>query len=125
MHEIIRSSKAPAPIGPYSQAVRAGGFIFVSGQVSIDPATGQVVADDVASQTRRAIESLRAILDAAGSSLEKIVKTTLYLRDMNDFAKVNEVYAAFFVKDPPARATIQAAALPKGLAVEIDAIAVD
>ena len=123
MREIVRSPKAPAPIGPYSQAVRAGGFVFVSGQISIDPATGEAVCDDVASQTRRALENLRTILEAAGSGLERVVKTTIYLKDMGDFGKVNESYAAYFRVDPPARATVQAAALPKGAAVEIDAIA--
>jgi len=124
MRDVIRADRAPAPIGPYSQAIRAGGFVFVSGQISIDPKTGGVVADDVASQARRVLQNIGAILEAAGCGMERVVKTTIYLRDINDFAKVNEVYATFFPKDPPARATLQAGALPKGLAVEIDATAV-
>jgi 2-iminobutanoate/2-iminopropanoate deaminase len=123
MREIIGTRKAPAPIGPYSQAVRAGGFVFVSGQISIDPATGNVVADDVASQTKRVLENLKAVLEAAGTSMDRVVKTTIFLANINDFAKVNEVYATYFPKEPPARSTIQAGALPKGLAVEIDVVA--
>ena len=123
MRDIIRTANAPAPIGPYSQAVRAGGFVFASGQIAIDPASGETVAGDVAAETRRVLDNLRAVLQEAGTSLDRVVKTTIYLRDMKDFAKVNEVYATYFRKDPPARATVQAAALPKGLAVEIDCIA--
>jgi len=123
MRDIIRTDRAPAPIGPYSQAVRAGGFVFVSGQISIDPATGQVVSDDVASQAKRVLESIRAVLAAAGTSMDRVVKSTIFLANIGDFAKVNEVYATYFPKDPPARSTIQAGALPKGLAVEIDVIA--
>ncbi len=121
--EIIRTDRAPAPIGPYSQAVRAGGFVFVSGQISIDAKTGQVVMDDVAAQTRRVLDNVKAVLEAAGMSMDRVVKTTIFLAAIGDFAKVNEVYATYFTKEPPARSTIQAGALPKGVAVEIDVIA--
>jgi len=123
MRDIIRTPKAPAPIGPYSQAVRAGGFVFVSGQISIDAASGQVVADDIASQTRRVLDNVKAVLEAAGTGLDRVVRTTIFLRDINDFPKVNEVYGSYFPEAPPARSTIQAGALPKGLAIEVDAIA--
>lgn len=123
VRDIIRTPKAPAPIGPYSQAVRAGGLVFVSGQISIDPASGQLVADDVQAQTRRVLDNVKAVLEAAGTGLDRVVRTTIFLRDIADFPKVNEVYATYFPKDPPARSTIQAGALPKGLSIEIDAIA--
>jgi 2-iminobutanoate/2-iminopropanoate deaminase len=124
MRDIIRTPNAPAPIGPYSQAVRAGGLVFVSGQIPIDPATGQFVAGDVASQTRRVLENLKAVLEAAGTRLDRVVRTTIFLRDINDFPRMNEVYATFFPSEPPARSTLQAGALPKGAAVEVDAIAI-
>ena len=123
MKKVITTDRAPKPVGPYSQAVVSNGFVFVAGQISIDPATNKVVEDDVASQTRRTMENLGAILKAAGSSFEKVVKTTIYVGNMSDFKTVNEVYAGFFPENPPARATIQAGALPLGLAVEIDCIA--
>ena len=120
---VISTSKAPAAIGPYSQAVSWGDLIFVSGQIPIDPATGQVVGGDVADQTERVLENLAAILEAAGASLGQVLKTTVYLRDLNDFGKMNEVYARFFGEQPPARATVQVARLPRDVGVEIEVIA--
>ena len=121
--DAIISDELPAPKGPYSPAIRAGGFVFVSGQGPIDPATGEVVKGDVQQQTRLVLENVHAILGAAGSSLDKVVKTNVYLSDIADFAAMNEVYATFFTAEPPARTTIQAAALPLGIDVEIDVIA--
>ena len=123
MKTIVRTEKAPAAIGPYSQAVKAGGFVFLSGQVALDPASGQVVEGDVRAQTERVMKNLQAVLAAAGSSLAAVVKATVFLADMNDFAAMNEVYGRFFSSDPPARATVQAARLPKDVQVEIDLIA--
>jgi len=120
---VISTSKAPAALGPYSQAVRWGDLIFVSGQIPIDPATSQVVGDDVAAQTERVLKNLTAILEAAGASLGQVLKTTVYLRDLNDFGKMNEVYARFFSEQPPARATVQVARLPRDVSVEIEAVA--
>ena len=121
--EVIISDELPAPKGPYSPAIRAGGFVFVSGQGPIDPATGEVVKRDVQQQTKLVLENVRAILGAAGSSLDKVVKTNVYLSDIANFAAMNEAYATFFTAEPPARTTIQAAALPLGIDVEIDVIA--
>ena len=121
--QIVATQEAPAAVGPYSQAVCAGGFVFTAGQVGLDPATGKLVGDDVASQTRRALENLEAILTAAGSCLRHAVKTTVYLADIADFGAMNAVYAEFFPEEPPARATLQAAALPLGAQVEIEVIA--
>ena len=121
--DVISTSKAPAALGPYSQAIRWGDLIFVSGQIPIDPATGQVVGDDVAAQTERVLKNLAAILEAAGASLGQVLKTTVYLRDLNDFGKMNEVYARFFSEQPPARATVQVARLPRDVSVEIEAVA--
>ena len=123
MKTIVQTEKAPAAIGPYSQAVKAGGFVFLSGQVALDPASGQVEAGDVRAQTERVLKNLQAVLAAAGSSMAAVVKTTVFLADMNDFAAMNEVYGRFFSSDPPARATVQAARLPKDVQVEIDLIA--
>ena len=123
MRERIQTDKAPAAIGPYSQAIRAGGFVFVSGQIPIDPATGEFVKGGVAEQTERVLKNLAAVLEAAGSSLNQIVKTTVFLADMKEFAQMNEVYATFFAAPFPARTTIQAGALPGGIAVEIECIA--
>jgi 2-iminobutanoate/2-iminopropanoate deaminase len=120
---VISTPKAPAAIGPYSQAIRAGDLVFCSGQIPLDPATGQLAAGSVAEQTRRVLANLSAVLEEAGSSLGRVVKTTVYLRDMNDFAEMNGAYAETFKEAPPARATVQAARLPKDVAVEIDAIA--
>ena len=119
---IVSTEKAPAAIGPYSQAVVAGGFVFASGQLGIDPETGEL-AEGIESQTRRALLNLKAVLEAAGSSLEKVVRVGVFLKDIGDFPKMNAVYAEFFGQDPPARSTVQVAALPKGALVEIDAIA--
>jgi 2-iminobutanoate/2-iminopropanoate deaminase len=122
----IESAGAPKAIGPYSQAVEARGArtLWLSGQIPLDPATGELVAGDVAAQTARVMENLRAVLAAAGAGFEHVVRCTIYLADLADFAKVNEVYGRAFPADPPARATVQVAALPRGARVEIDAVAV-
>ncbi len=119
---IVSTDKAPAAIGPYSQAVVAGGFVFASGQLGIDPETGEL-AEGVESQTRQALLNLKAVLEAAGSSLEKVVRVGVFLKDIGDFPKMNAVYAEFFGQNPPARSTVQVTDLPKGALVEIDAIA--
>lgn len=124
MKEIISTEKGPKAIGPYSQAVKANGFIFTAGQISLDPATGQIVEGDVARQTARVLDNLKAILEAGGSSLDQAVKATVYLKDMNDFAAMNEVYGRYFAKNPPSRSTVEAARLPRDVRVEIDLIAV-
>lgn len=124
MKEIISTDRAPAAIGPYSQAVRAGGFVFLSGQIPLDPATGKMIEGDIEAQTRRVMENLAAVLDAAGTSFEKVVRTTIYLTDLGDFAKVNAIYGERFPQQPPARATVQVAALPRGANVEIDLVAI-
>ncbi len=123
MRDAVSTSNAPQAIGPYSQAVRADGWLFVSGQIPIDPATGHVVDGDVAVQTDRVLQNLRAILEAAGSSLDAVVKTTVFLADMDDFAAMNAVYARYFRPPAPARATVQVARLPRDVRVEIDAVA--
>ena len=120
---IIATEKAPKAIGPYSQAVVTGDLVFTSGQIPLDPATQQMVTGDVRAQAERVMENLGAVLAAAGSSFEKVVKATIFLADLNDFATVNEVYGKRFPKDPPARSTVQVAALPKGARVEIELIA--
>jgi len=122
MKEVISTDKAPKAIGPYSQAIRTNGFIFTAGQIALDPATGQLVEGDVARQTMRVLESLKGIVEAAGSSLDRAVKATVYLKDMNDFAAMNEVYARYFPTNPPARSTVEAARLPRGVRVEIDLV---
>jgi 2-iminobutanoate/2-iminopropanoate deaminase len=124
MKEVISTSDAPKAIGPYSQAIRVNGFIFASGQVAIDPATQQVISGDVAAQTERVVKNLANILNAAGSSLEKVVKTTVFLKNMNDFTAMNEVYGRHFTENPPARSTVEVSRLPKDVLVEIDAIAI-
>src|SRR5215470_1924182 len=121
--ERIQTDKAPAAIGPYSQAIRAGGFVFVSGQIPIDPATGQFVEGGVGEQTERVLKNLAAVLEAAGSGLDKVVKTTVFLADMKEFVQMNEVYARFFSEAPPARATVAAAGPPREARVEIEAVA--
>lgn len=123
MRDIVSTSDAPKAIGPYSQAIRANGLIFVSGQVAIDPATQQVIDGDVATQTERVIKNLSAILKAAGSGLDRVVKSTVFLKNMADFAAMNEVYGKHFTGAPPARSTVEAARLPKDVLVEIDVIA--
>lgn len=123
MKKIVATDRAPKAIGPYSQGVESDGLVFLSGQIPLDPASGQLVPGDIGAQTRRVIENLRAVLEAAGCTLADVLKTTVYLRDMNDFPEMNAAYAEFFPKDPPARATVQAARLPRDAAVEIDLIA--
>ena len=121
--ERIQTDNAPAAIGPYSQAIKAGGFVFVSGQIPIDPQTGEFVPGGIAEQTRQVLKNLAAVLEAAGSSLDRVVKTTVFLADMKEFSGMNEVYATFFSSPPPARATVAAAGLPRDARVEIEAVA--
>ena len=123
MKQAVSSPDAPKAIGPYSQAVRAGQLLFVSGQVPLDPVTGEIVSGDIAAQTRRVFENLAAVLKAGGRSLNDVVRTTVFLADMNDFAEVNKVYGSYFSEPYPARATVQVARLPKDARVEIDVIA--
>ena len=123
MRQAVSSESAPTAIGPYSQAIRAGSLLFLSGQIPLDPATGSMVDGDIAAQTHRVFANLRAILEAAGASFDNVVKTTVYLADMNDFGTVNEIYGTYFSSPAPARATVQAARLPKDARVEIDLIA--
>jgi len=123
LRQRIQTENAPAAIGPYSQAIKAGGFVFCSGQVAIDPQTGQFVAGGVAEQTEQVLKNLSAVLEAAGSSLDQVVKTTVFLADMKEFSEMNEVYARFFSEPPPARATVAAAGLPRDARVEIEAVA--
>jgi 2-iminobutanoate/2-iminopropanoate deaminase len=123
MRIAINTEHAPRPVGPYSQAIIEGGFIFLAGQGPGNPVTGQLELGDVASETRRTFENIKAVLEAAGSSLDKVVKCNVYLREMKDFAAMNEVYATYFTAPYPARTTIQAGALPMGIAVEIECIA--
>ena len=123
MRYLVESNEAPKAIGPYSQGIKAGGFVFVSGQVALDPATGALVGGGVAAQTERVLQNLQAIVEAAGSDLDRVVKATVYLRSMADFAAMNEVYAKYFKGEPPARATVAVAGLPKDALVEIDVIA--
>ncbi len=123
MREVISTHEGPKAIGPYSQAIKANGLIFVSGQVSIDPVTNTLLSGDVAFQTDRVLKNLRGILTAAGSSLEKVVRSTVFLKNINDFAAMNEVYGRFFPSAPPARSTVEVARLPKDVLVEIDVIA--
>jgi 2-iminobutanoate/2-iminopropanoate deaminase len=122
--ETISTENAPGAIGPYSQAVKAGNLVFCSGQIPLDPQTGEFVSEDVAMQTRQVLKNLSAVLEAAETSLNNVVKTTVFLADMNDFAAMNEVYAEFFSDNKPARATVQAARLPRDARVEIECIAV-
>ena len=124
MREAVATEKAPKAIGPYSQAVRMGNLLFCSGQIPLDPATGQLVSGDIAAQTRQIFANLGAILAEAGASFDRVARTTVYLADMNDFAAMNDVYATFFSAPAPARSTIQAAGLPRNARVEIDVIAV-
>ena len=124
MKETISTKNAPGAIGPYSQAVKVGNLVFCSGQIPIDPATGEFVSEKVAEQTRQVLKNLSAVLEAAGSNLSNVVKTTVFLVDMNDFTQMNEVYAEVFGENKPARATVQAARLPRDTRVEIDCIAV-
>ena len=123
MREVIETKNAPSKIGPFSQAIRANGFVFVAGQVPVDPESRAVVAGDILVQTKRVFENLSAILDAAGSSLEKVVRVGVFLKNMEDFGRFNELYARYFPSEPPARTTVEAARLPKDVLVEIEAIA--
>lgn len=123
MKKSVLTPQAPQPIGPYAQAIEANGFLFLSGQIGLDPVTSNLVGDDIAAQTERVLKNLEVILWEAGSSLRRVVKTTVFLTDLNDFAAMNEVYARFFPEDPPARSTVECQALPRGARVEIDAIA--
>lgn len=121
--KIIHTEHAPAAVGPYSQAVRVGSLVYTAGQIALDPATGKMVEGDVQAQTQQVLTNLKAVLEAAGSSLKNVVKTTVFLQDMGDFQAMNGVYAEFFTKNPPARSAVQAAALPLGAQVEIEAVA--
>ena len=121
--KVIQSEKAPKAIGPYSVAIESGGFVFCAGQTGINPATGELVSADLEAQTRQVLTNLKSVLEAAGTSLDKVVKTTVFLRDMADFPKMNAIYAEYFSTNPPARSTIAVAGLPKGGIVEIEAIA--
>jgi 2-iminobutanoate/2-iminopropanoate deaminase len=123
MREVVSTKDAPQAIGPYSQAIKANGLVFTSGQIAIDPATQQVVAGDVAAQTDRVLRNLSEILEAAGSGLGKVVRCSVFLKDMNDFAAMNQVYGKYFSSSPPARSTVEVARLPKDVLVEIDVIA--
>ena len=123
MRDVISTKDAPQAIGPYSQAIRSSGFVFVSGQVAIDPTTQQVISGDVAAQTERVLRNLAAILKGAGTGLEKVVRSTVFLKNMGDFAAMNEVYGRYFPSAPPARSTVEVARLPKDVLVEIDVIA--
>ncbi len=120
----VKTDKAPKPVGPYSQAVTAGDFVFCSGQIAINPQTGELVIHDVESETKQVMENLKAVLASAGSSLDRVVKTTIFLKNIDDFVKVNKIYGSYFSAIPPARSTVQAANLPKDVRVEIDCIAV-
>jgi 2-iminobutanoate/2-iminopropanoate deaminase len=123
MREVVSTKDAPQAIGPYSQAIKANGFVFTSGQIAIDPSTQQVVAGDVAAQTDRVLRNLSEILEAAGSGLGKVVRSTVFLKSMNDFAAMNQVYGQYFSSDAPARSTVEVVRLPKDVLVEIDVIA--
>jgi len=124
MNKVISTEKAPAAIGPYSQAIVSNGFVFLAGQIPLDPATGRIVESDVAAQTVRVLENIKAVLEASGSSLAQVVKTTVFLKDLSEFAKMNDVYARYFPENAPARSTVEAARLPRDAQVEIDCIAV-
>lgn len=121
--KVISTPNAPQAIGPYSQAIQAGPMLFVSGQIALDPASGDLVSGDVQAQTKRVMENIKAVVEAAGGSLDSIVKCTIFLKNMSDFARVNEVYGSYFDEAPPARATVEVSQLPKDVEVEIDAIA--
>ena len=121
--EPIKTSDAPAALGPYSQAIKVGDFVYTSGQVAIDPATGELIGGGIAEQTERVLKNVAAVLEAAGSSLDQVVKTLVFLADMDDFSAMNEVYGKFFTAAPPARSTVQAARLPKDARIEIEAVA--
>ncbi len=119
---IVSTKKAPAALGPYSQAVKVGNLLFTSGQIPLDPATGELVVDDIKKATERSMENLRAVLDEAGTSFDKVIKAVIFLKDMNDFASVNEVYGKYFTSNPPARSCVQVAKLPKDVPIEIELV---
>lgn len=123
MKKIVESANAPKPVGPYSQAVEAGGFLFCSGQIAIDPKTNEVSKGSVEAQTKMVMENIRGVLTAAGLNFEHVVKTTIYLTSMADFAMVNQVYGSYFAKEPPARSTVEVSGLPKGVQVEVEVLA--
>ena len=123
MREVIATEQAPQAIGPYSQAIRAQGLIFTSGQIAIDPATAEIIASNVSAQTDRVLKNLSAILQASGSSLGKVLRCTVFLKNMGDFAAMNEVYGRYFQQEPPARSTVEVARLPKDVLIEIDVVA--
>jgi 2-iminobutanoate/2-iminopropanoate deaminase len=123
MKTIISTSEAPAAIGPYSQAVRSGNFLFCSGQIPLDPKTGKIVAGDIAAQTRRVLDNIAAVLKTEGLTFDNVVKTTVFLTNLGDFQTVNEIYDSYFKGEPPARSTVQVSALPKGANIELEAIA--
>ena len=124
MKKTVATDRAPKAIGPYSQAIVHNGLAFLSGQIPLDPGTGQVVEGDIAVQTARVLENLKALLEACGSGLDSVVKTTVYIKDMGEFARMNEVYGKYFSQNPPARSTIEAARLPRDVGIEIDAVAI-
>jgi len=123
MREVISTKNAPGAIGPYSQAIKTDSFIFASGQIPLNPETGQIIEGGIVEQTHRVMHNITAILTAAGSAMEKVVKTTVFLKDFNDFAAMNEVYASYFPNNPPARSTVEAARLPKDVKIEIEVVA--
>jgi 2-iminobutanoate/2-iminopropanoate deaminase len=123
MRDVVLTDRGPKPIGPYSQAIRANGFLFLSGQVALDPKTGEMTETDIRKQTERVLENVRGIVEAAGSKMSHVVKTTVFLKDMNDFGTMNEVYSSYFTTTPPARSTVQVSRLPKDALVEIEVIA--
>ena len=123
MKEVVLTARAPKPIGPYSQAIKSNGFLFLSGQVALDPQTNEFAGSDIRQQTERVFENIKGVLEAAGANFNHVVKTTVFLKDINDFAAMNEVYARYFAAAPPARSTVQAARLPKDALVEIEVIA--
>ena len=121
--KVVLTKDAPQPIGPYSQAIKAGGFVFASGQIALDPATGKLIEGDIKAQTERVLKNLSAVLAAAGSSMDRVVRTTVFLKNISDFPAMNEVYGQFFKNEPPSRSTVQVAALPKDSLLEIDVVA--
>ena len=121
---VVSTDKAPAAVGPYSQAIIAGDFVYTAGQLSLDPKTGELLGEGIGAQTRQTMENLKNVLEAAGTSLDRVVKTSIYLTDIGNFAEMNAVYAEFFPSDPPARSTVEIGPLPKGALVEIDAVAI-
>ena len=123
MRDIVLTDRGPKPIGPYSQAIKANGFLFVSGQVALDPKTGEFQPGDIRQQTERVLENVKGIVEAGGSHLNRVVKSTVFLKNMNDFATMNEVYAKFFASAPPARSTVEVARLPKDALVEVEVVA--